>query len=167
MLHRSRFLIAALLVVMTSAMVSYAVSASMPNALLAAGSTRYAIASSVNQASLHVFDGWEDMPGMTKYITIPAGKTADVMVIFCGDMDVLNVGDWINIQVLVRDALAAPSPYSLYVSELPASQCAVFYKTGVTAGTPAVKVQWEVSGIPSTEIGFMNSRSMLVVTNIH
>ena len=42
MLHKFRFVIVSALVVLTSAGVSYAVSASMPNALLPAGTTRYA-----------------------------------------------------------------------------------------------------------------------------
>ena len=84
MLHSSRFVIAGLLVVITSAIVSFAVSASMPGALMPAGTTRYAAVYATNEVVIHGDAGWMDVPGMIKYITIPGGQTADVIVIFCG-----------------------------------------------------------------------------------
>ena len=164
MLHRSRSLIAAVLVVITSAIVSYAVSASMPDALLAAGSTRYAAASSNTPETIVAADGWEDLPGMTKYITIPSGKTADVMVTFCGEVsaDPATVS---TARAMVRDALASPTSFTLKVAVVTfSSQCATFYKTNVAAGSPAVKIQWTATG-PGTVV--MSKRSMIVVVNIH
>ena len=143
MLHKFRFVIVSALVVLTSAGVSYAVSASVPNALLPAGTTRYAAAFADHADAITPADSWVDLPGMTKYITIPTGKTADVMVSFCGT-EATSTGGLLWTRALIRDVAASPAGMSLLSSENGSSQCAMFYKTSVTSGSPAVKIQWMV-----------------------
>ena len=72
MLHRFRFVIAGILIILINQAVTFAVSASMPTALLPAGSTRYATAASTSTENVNNLVGWADVPGMTKYITIPS-----------------------------------------------------------------------------------------------
>ena len=158
MLQRFRFVIVSALVILTSAGVSYAVSASMPNALLTAGTTRYATASATNSELTYPSDGWVNVPGITKYITIPAGKTADVMVIFCG-MAWTSPGDELWTCALIRDVAASPGETLLQTDNNTASQCAMFYKTNVTAGSPAVKMQWRAAG--SINGAFLNAAPCL------
>ena len=164
MSHRLKFLFTGLLVVMTSAIVSYAVSASAPSAFLTAGTTRYAAVSASTTETVDDADGWVDVPGMTKYISIPSGKTADVMIIFCGNANTVGV-DQLWTRALIRDAVAAPSVIGLLPADTKLSnQCAFFYKTNVTAGSPAVRIQWSTSGSPGP---IMHERSMFVIANIH
>lgn len=165
MLHKLRFVIVSALVILSSAGVSYAVSASRPNALLPAGTTRYATVFDGGFASISYNDGWVDMPGMVKYISIPTGQTADVIVIFCGTVGVNTASGWLNVRVLIRDALASPSQALLTHLDDSTSNCAIFEKSNVTAGSPAVKVQWEVD--PSANSADVISRQMFVIVNTH
>ena len=144
----------------------YAVHASMPDALLAAGTTRYAAAIGTTFETIQSTDGWVDLPGMTKYITIPAGKTADVIVIFCGTPST-SISGSVYARVTIRGSAALPDYLPLLSSgDTVASQCGVFYKSNVTAGSPPVIVQWSVTG-PGTPVAAMNWRSMLVIVNTH
>ena len=146
MLHRFRFVIVGILIILVNQAVTFAVSASMPNALLPDGSTRYA-AVYATSTEFSLSPSWQDMPDMTKYITIPTGQTADVMVIFCGS-SFTGEPAYLSVRALIRDVLASPSEFQLQVSDTAgrSSHCAIFLKTNVTAGSPAVKIQWDEAG---------------------
>lgn len=165
MLHKLRFVLAGILIIVVNQAVTFAVSARMQDALLPAGTTRYASAYSGSGDNTSGMDGWNAIDGMTKYITIPSGKTADVMVIFCGVVDV-DATSTVYARALVRNTLASPSSFLLQSgTEDMSSRCAYFQQTNVAAGTPAVTIQWNVSGgIPSASV---LNRSMFVVVNIH
>jgi hypothetical protein len=61
--------------------------------------------------------------------------------------------------------LAVPGPYIVkQKSLLYETECLQFYKTGITAGNKAVKLQWRVG---NTETGHMYDRSVIVTVNIH
>lgn len=166
MLHRLRFLILGTLMLLTSAAVSYAVaSAAVPGALLTAGTTRYAAAFATG-TDYSLSPSWQDMPSMTKYVTIPTGQTADVMVIFCGEVWTTGATKLL-LRATVRDVVMAPEEITLLDSEDVASnRCAVFHKTSIAAGSPAVKIQWFVSGISFPQINVAD-RSLIVILNTH
>jgi hypothetical protein len=138
----------------------------VPSALLPAGTTRYASAYAANVDSVVSTDGWSPMLGMTKYISIPSGKTADVMVIFCGAFSVQSGG--VSVRALIRDAVAAPASFIMHSNDLTSqSRCANFQKSNVTAGNPPVTIQWSVSqGINPTDAS-VTARNMFIIVNIH
>ena len=80
MFHKFRLAIGAA-VIFLSAAGGYAVHAAAPQALLAAGETRYAAVSTENSANTSS-DLMADIPNSTVWITVPTGKTADVMFVF-------------------------------------------------------------------------------------
>ena len=163
MFHKFRFVIAGVLFLVASVVLNQAVSAYMPNALLPAGTTRYAAASAVSSFTIHDYDAWTDVPGMIKYITIPTGKTADVIVLFCG-MQGQNATGTLLARALIRDSLAVPADAMMVNSTTSfSSSCAIFQKSNVTAGSPAVKVQLHSTGGSGT----MYTRQMLVIVNSH
>jgi hypothetical protein len=137
----------------------------MPSALLPAGTTRYASAYSMVGLSITAADGWADLPGMTKFIAIPSGKTADVIVSFCGAA-ATNQPSLVHTRALIRDAVAAPADFWLTGSTTISSHCASFSKSNVTSGSPPVKIQWSVDGAPANS-AFMYGRHMIVIVNIH
>jgi hypothetical protein len=157
-----------IIIVVTSILtqvVGYAVHAAMPEALLPAGSTRYAAAYGTSAESVG-FGVWANMPGMTKYVSIPAGKTADVIVIFCGDVSTAPATQ-LQLRAVIRDVAMAPDFVTLLDSKgTTSNQCAVFQKSNVGEGSPAVKIQWAVNGI-AAPFGYVNKRSLLVILNIH
>ena len=168
MLHKFRFVIAGILVILVNQLVTFAVSAPMPNALLAAGTTRYATVSATNATSIYGDDGWQDVPGMIKYITIPAGKTADVIVIFCGSVTTISgTGLPLYARAMIRDVITSPTQVTfstLNTSET--SNCAIFMSSGVTAGNPAVRIQWDMGG-GALDLAGLEARQMFVIVNIH
>ena len=164
MLHRLRFVIAGILIILVNQAVTFAVSASMPDALLPSGTTRYATVFATDYVPISYLEGWVDMPGMVKYITIPSGHTADVIVIFCGTGGV-NIGSaWLTTRALIRDAVASPSQFLMTHLVDSTSNCAIFEKSNVSSGSPAVKIQWAVG---NPDGATMQSRHMFVIANIH
>ena len=134
----------------------------MPSAFLAAGTTRYATAASTGSQQLWDGAGWQNLTGMTKYITVPGGQTADVMVIFCTEANATS-GNSFEARVYVGGQLASPQSTVMQMAGQTASQCAVFFKSGVPAGTPAVKIQGQGSGTLAT----LDDRTMIVIANLH
>ena len=112
MLHRFRFVIAGILIVLVNQVVTFAVSASMPTMLFPAGTSRYAAAYSLVPAGILDTDGWVDLSGMTKYITIPNGHTADVLVHFCGTAQT-DSNSTVWVRALIRDVVASPDGFAL------------------------------------------------------
>ena len=82
MIRKSQFVAASLIVILLSAAISYAVSASTKVSLLPTGSTRYALDVEENQLNVGAPVTWEPTLLSTS-VTVPAGKTADVTVLFC------------------------------------------------------------------------------------
>ena len=71
MLHRFRFVIAGIVIILVNQVVTFAVSASMPDALLAG--RHHPLRDGLRHERGQCFrrPGWVDMPGMIKYITHP------------------------------------------------------------------------------------------------
>ena len=66
---------------------------------------------------------------------------------------------------MIGSVVAAPSALILASGAVNwQSQCAQFYKTGITAGNKAVKVQWAVGGPGAA---YVSKRSLFVTVNIH
>jgi hypothetical protein len=160
MAHKLRFVLAGLAIVATSVAASLAASgaasAAPAAALLAPGGSRYAAVFSMSTiTSTHLT--FVDLPGLSTSITIPAGKLGDVLVFFCGDAN----------QSLIARAIiggVGASPHGAQITNTAStakeSRCVNFYRLGVPAGTPTIKMQW-------AGVGSMDSRSMMVVVNIH
>ena len=112
------------------------------HALLPAGTTRYATATYTGPDAITVPDGWVDLPGMTKYITIPGGHVADVMVTFCG-LTAITASACAYCGCLCRDAAGLSRTGPIATSNLNgSSQCASVLQDRRRGGSPAVKVQW-------------------------
>ena len=167
MLHRFRFVIAGILMVLTSAAVSYAVSASMPTALLPAGTTRYATAYRVGTIAEYIpadEDTWTDVLGMTKYITIPKGQTADVMVQFCAMISSTTTSQT-PVRATLRDVPGKPGTLWLGMQGWFSNECAIFHWINVTAGSPAIKIQIGLADL-GTDM-YLDRPTMHVTVNLH
>ncbi len=157
-----RLAIAGIIVVAASGLVSYAVSAAMPDSLVPAGGTRYAAVGTGTEA-LTSDPMYTDLAGVSTNISIPSGKHGDVFVFFCGET-------WSTTSAAMVHAViagTASAPVQLREVEGTAareSQCANFFKLGVGAGTRNVKMQW-ASRDGNQQA--MYQRSMFVVVNIH
>lgn len=168
MLRKSQLILAVALVILTSGVVSFAVSAAVvPQSFLAAGTTRYAVAqSTANQLFLHA-EGWKAITGMSTSISVPTGKVADVFVIFCAEAE---SGDTNALQVkaVIAGTTALPGEVNFQggtlTSDSPiASHCMTFYKLGVTAGLKYVKMQ----AYATNTFGDIYDHDMFVIANIH
>ena len=164
MLHRLRFVIGGLVIILINQAVTFAVSASMPATLRPAGSVRFAMASTDVGAYPGTAGTWEPT-GLATSITVPAGKTADVTVLFCAV--VVPVNTYIKVRGKVGAALLLPNQYGtgfvISSEETSVSRCMNFYKTNVRAGTRTVRIEW-LTGNNAPEL---RSRSMIVILNIH
>lgn len=165
MLHRSKLIVGGVLVVLTSAVVSYAVSAAVPQALLPAGSSRYAFAgANTGTPTSTTSTTFVDLSGLTTTVKIPSGKKGDVFVLFCSETR--PNGDFANVRALIGGVDSMPGETTLREgtsSQPEESQCANFARTGVSAGTKTVTIQWRsVGGAEITAY----ARSMIVLVNI-
>ena len=159
MFRKLRFVIAGIALIAANQAVSFAVSASMPESLRPAGSTRYAAVGSSTLA-LTTQTAFSDLADMTTSITIPAGKHGDVFVLFCGETFSLSV-------TKVRAIIAGQesNPIQLQDSTSGAqSRCASFFRFNVPEGSKNVRVQWAGS---TATVQSMNQRSMIVIVNLH
>jgi len=165
MLHQLRFVIAGLVIILVNQAVTFAVSAAVPTALRPAGSTRYALVQNETQRDIGLPFTWEST-GLSTSVTIPAGKTADVMVFFCG---VANPGgNYINVRAKIGSQLLLPNFGGDGLdfatgSTAAESHCVNFHKTNVSEGTKTVKIDW-LAGDTNPKLF---SRSMIVILNIH
>jgi hypothetical protein len=162
MWHKYRFVIAGLVIILVNQLVSFAVSASRPEAFLPSGTTRYAAAYLSTNYGLSYTGNWLDLPGMTKYISIPEGQTADLMIHFCILMTP-NTAPHVAVRATVRGQPAKPYWVQFTPSAAQSNMCADFYLTGVTAGQPPVKIQMDV---PPGTINLAEA-VMLVTANLH
>ena len=164
MLHKYRFLIAGIVIVLVNQAVTFAVSAYVPGALLTAGTTRYATQSSTATTSVSNGAGFVDLPGMLKYITIPSGEKGDVMVVFCSDFG-STTSDYGWIRVLIGGVSASGSDLQVeFEGASYTSQCGVFTRSNVPEGNPSIKVQMEVT---TGTAGVAYHPNMVVILNSH
>ena len=142
--------------------VGLAVQAAMPQAFLPTGTTRYAVAQSTTGA-LTWSEGW--LPTLGQTITLPPGKTADIMVIFCGNGWTNSNLTALQVKVQIAGAVASPGPVNFADEDGEIEgHCATFYKSGGVAGTVPVRVYWRsTNGTYSVN---MSQRSMIVIANI-
>ncbi len=133
----------------------------MPEAFLPAGTTRYAVVSS-GAPQLTIDTLWKNATGLSTYIGVPVGKTADVFVLFCAEAS-SGVGSALFARAVIGGAVAIPTDTVLIEQETIANQCAPFYRIGLGAGTHNVRIQWRAS----TTYANLYDRTMTVITNIH
>jgi len=162
MVRKSHLVLAAILVVVASAVVSYAVSASVPSAALPAGSTRYY----VDQGTSPVTTSdtvWHTAGGLSTSINIPGGQTGDVMILFCGRTwsDDLT---WMEVRAKIGSNVVSPGVLTMAWNASYEGHCANFVKTGVAAGTKTVKIEYRSGSFHNVELG---PRSMIVIVNLH
>jgi hypothetical protein len=142
--------------------VGFAVQAAMPGTFLPAGTTRYAVASSTTN-ELTWSDGWLPILGQT--ITIPGGKTADIMVIFCGNGWTDSNSTALQVKVQIAGVVASPGEVNFAEQNgVIEGHCAAFYRSGGVAGNVPVRVYWR-----STNSAYsvnMYQRSLIVIANI-
>ncbi len=161
MLERFKLPIVIVVIVLLNQAVSYAVQAAVPNAYLTSGTTRYAVAqasTTITTTSTTLVD-----TGLSKAISIPAGKTGDVIVLFCADV---ISPSFAYAQAMVGTLAAPPGLVPLRAGGGTGgeSQCANFYVLGVGAGSKTVKMQWR--GYDNQQ-QMMFHRTMIVIVNIH
>jgi len=162
MLNRHRLVIAGLVVVLTSALVSYAVSAAVPSALRPSGTTRYAMVQSTSQTTDDDSDsGFEAMQGMATSINVPAGMKGDVIVVFCGETSAVSP-TWIEMRAKAGGSVLAPTSVFMGAGSTQVNHCATFYKNNIPEGTRTVKIEWYASTLAS-----VHDRNMIVIVNIH
>jgi len=165
MLHKFRFVIAGVIIILVNQVVSFAVSASMPVSLRPAGTTRYAMVTASNATSTSVQLSWADISSLSQTITIPSGKRGDVMVLFCGATTSDESGVSQYVRALVGGAAASPSESVMVPTGQKTKHCANFYRLNVPEGTRNVRMQWHNSWEIATHR--MYDRSMIVIVNIH
>ena len=158
MLRQFRFVVAGIAIILANLAASSAVSASMTQAALPVGTTRYAVASATTTV-LNGSKSFKDMAGLVTSISIPAGKHGDVMVTFCASV---FSGLGVYAQVLVGGLVATPGPMPFPANDL--SYCLSFYKVGIAAGIQSVRVQWRVG--PGIGSASASARDMIVTVNI-
>lgn len=161
MLKRFKLPIVIVVIVLLNQAAGYAVQAAMPDVMLASGTTRYAVAQSMTPISIKTTALVDT--GLSKGISIPAGKTADVIVLFCADV---ISPSFAYAQAMVGTVAALPGLVPLRASgdNGGESQCANFYALGVGAGWKTVKIQWRGY---DTQQQMMFYRTMIVIVNIH
>ena len=99
---------------------------------------------------------------MTKFITIPSGQQGDVMIIYCAEVASSTAPSY-YLRALVGGVLASPGDVQIQLQTPVNNMCVTFYRLNVSAGSPAIKIQWApVDG--RTEA---YHRSMLVIVNTH
>jgi len=166
MLHKLRFVIAGLVIILINQAVSFAVSASVPDSFRPSGSTRYAVASASDTVPTSSLT-FVNIPNLSQSITIPSGKQGDVFVSFCSQLNVNLPSVFVYARALVGSSQASPGSMTLDGATYPSTQtrCATFYKLNVAEGTKTVRMQWAISNAAAAVFAYQ--RSMLVTVNIH
>jgi hypothetical protein len=159
-MRKFQLILAAVVVVATSGLVSYAVSASVPSALLTAGTPRYAVAYATN--GILTTDTLWHGAGLSTTITIPAGKTGDVIVSICAE-SYSGTPSALMVRVVVGGIIAAPLQMQFAGEEVIESHCGNFWRLGVPAGNVFVSTLWRATNTSAN----LYNRSMVVTVNIH
>ena len=167
MLNRITLVIASAALIMSTLAVIPRASAAVPYSLRPAGDTRYAMVQS--ETVLPLGSAGPFYPtGLSTSVTIPTGKKADVMVLFCAVLantegtQVAFRGK-IGNQLLLPNGVGAGLNLSATVIN-GEDRCINFYRTNVSEGTKAVKVEWGALTAPGVTL---YGRSMIVILNIH
>lgn len=151
--------------VLVSSLISYAVSAAAPQSLLVSGSTRYAFVQATGPVST-TSSTFSDVNGLSTSINVPAGKTADIIVLWCG---MVSTNSYLLVRGMIAGTAGTPA-YMQAAKDLAGgaqTHCATFYRGGVAAGTRYVKVQWAAHASFDGTLQSMWNRSMFVILNIH
>jgi len=165
MLRKLRIPIIIVVTAVLTQAVGLAVLAAVPSAFLPNGNTRYAVAQSTS-TELTWSEGW--LPLMSQSINLPAGKTADIMVIFCGNGVANDSHTVLQIKVQIAGTVASPGIVNFAdVDAAAEGNCFTFYRVGGTAGQVPVRVYWRSSNGTSGYSVNMYQRSMIVIANIH
>jgi hypothetical protein len=165
-LKKSQLILAGLLVVMASAGISYAVSASVPSTLLPAGTTMYAFTQRQDQLNITSAQilHWVSA-AVPLSVTIPPGKVADVVVLFCSLANADS--QFIRVKSAIGTTLLEPSSagfgLNLIAGAGAQNQCISFQKASVAAGTMYVNVYW----LAVTVNSHLYNRSLVAILNIH
>ncbi len=143
--------------------VGFAVQAAMPSAFLPSGTTRYAVAQST-AGQLTWSPSW--LPLLSQSIVLPGGKTADIMVIFCGNGWTNSNLTALQVKVQIAGVVASPGVVNFAAeSGVIEGHCAAFYRSGGVAGTVPVRVYWRSTNGPTYSVN-MSQRSMIIIANI-
>lgn len=104
------------------------------------------------------------IPGLATNVTVPPGKTADLVIQFSGEV---NSPDALATQALVDSTVALPGATQIYYGagvNLGASAHGFnYYLNGVGSGVHRIAIQWH--GLGGQQ--FISMRSMIVIANIH
>ena len=106
-----------LVAVLLNQVAGYVVHAAVPDAFLASGSTRYAVAYAADEIT-NSSSTYADIPGMRASISIPEGKRGDVLLLFCAESwtdGTTRVSPWI------AGAYRTPSSTQMRIRRLGAS----------------------------------------------
>jgi hypothetical protein len=130
-----------------------------------AGDTRYAMAAATNIIN-STSTTFVDIPNMTTLVPVPAGKVADLIITFSGEV---NSCTPIELRAFVKDlsASATPSETQLFYPDNIGAQSHgfTFLKRNVSAGNHTVVIQWH--GLTNCNQQFISNRSLAVTANIH
>lgn len=163
MLRKLKVAAIVLVAVLLNQVAGYVVHAAVPDAFLASGSTRYAVAYAADEIT-NSSNTYADIPGMRASISIPEGKRGDVLLLFCAESwtdGATRVAPWI------AGAYGTPSSTQIRISPpggFAESRCFNFHRLNVHAGTKIVKMQWREAGGGTSSLGV---RHMIVIVNLH
>lgn len=105
-----------------------------------------------------------DIPNLSTSFTVPAGKTADIVIIFSGTV---ATGQAAFVRPLIDGVSTEPQgltqiAFSNTGTDGASSHGFTFYKKNVSAGNHLVRMQW--AGSQGEQL--MTSRSMVVLVNV-
>jgi hypothetical protein len=163
MMRKSQVALAAILIILASGAISFAVSAAVGNSTaLPQGTTQYYVAQNTTPTVSSDPTKWHNA-GLTAAVTIPAGKTGDVMVVVCAD-SWANSATILYVRAKIGGSAGAP-PSAIFAWEaVYESHCATFSRLGLGAGTKYVQAQYKPLGAYPVEL---DNRSMIVIVNLH
>jgi hypothetical protein len=146
----------------------YALAASVgPDAFTQQGVTRYAMVASDGGSGGNATTAsttYVDMPGMATSISVPTGKTADVIVAFSG---MANTCSALYVRAVIDSAVASPAEVQFMWNLSGGAESHAFTFFGkAKSGAHTVKVQWKGLSCASGQ-QFMAARSMIVTANVH
>lgn len=162
---RIRIGLAAVSVVAAVFVAGYALAGAVaPASFVSAGTTRYAMVSrGPLQTATTSSSTYVDIPGMATTISVPANKTAELIITFSG---MVNTCDAMYVRAVVDGSAALPSETQFQWNFKGGADSHAFtFYTTVKAGSHRVKIQWH--GLSTCAQQFIASRSMIVTANIH
>jgi hypothetical protein len=143
----------------------YAFAATINPAFSPAGVTRYAmVQQGPTVTATTTSTTFVNMPGMSVAVSIPSGKTADLIVTFSAQVNSCLA---MLVRATVDGSAALPSSTQFFwqAGNTGAdSRAFTFFQHNVGAGSHTVRIQW--AGVTSCANEFVAARSMIVTANI-